>query len=772
LNLGEKTEEKLQLSSCLGENKSLGWNLGEGLQLGDSLEGFRDNSGDDSGANLRMVGLDSLEEIWGLTHQGLLKEIECTLAMVPMEEEEGTRYGRVLEFLQASRNMLEIGLGEIRNLRDRVWMKTCSLVEPPKDPEEVLQTVTMSLGDVRKDLESWVPAMKDEYHSLVVDTQAIEPVDVASLPPDTVEYVPGKLVCVVKAGPNGGKKKCRGVICGNMMENDSSPVGIYASGADATLIRAVLRHSVLKNWGCTVTDIKTAFLLAPRLEVPGQREVVVIPPRILVDAGVCKGSERWRIRRALYGLPSSPACWAMHRDKTLKGFQWEDPELREQCHLEQTPEGNLWKVMCTDGQGQERVVGHILIYVDDMMVLGPESVRNGFMKRMTEEWKCTPGETVSQNRWTRFSGFELQRGDDGVSLKVSQISYINELLKRHEVKVPKPYPMPKCDTEEPPEDNVTGDQIREAQMYVGELLWASVRSRPDIAFVVSILGQQVTKRPRWVVQMSQHVLGYLLGTSEHCLHYKAEVNGYGPESNLQIPRHKGLIEAFSDISFAPNGNRSYQGIVVTYAGSPIQWEASRQAFHTMSTAESELVAALEATTMTQSVEALLQSMYPEVVFEKVLYGDNQSALSIIEKPDGPWRTRHLRLRANVLKEKMRNEALKWCVRYQKGTDLIADLLTKPICQLGSWVRFRVFMDFYVPDSGAVVVGEAANDEKKSSAVVVGEAANDEKKSSAVVVGEAANDEKKSSAVVVGEAANDENAKCTAGVDNSRRKSLK
>ena len=142
-------------------------------------------------------------------------------------------------------------------------------------------------------------------------------------------------------------------------------------------------------------------------------------------------------------------------------------------------------------------------------------------------------------------------------------------------------------------------------------------------------------------------------------------------------------------------------------------------------------------------------MYPEVVFEKVLYGDNQSALSIIEKPDGPWRTRHLRLRANVLKEKMRNEALKWCVRYQKGTDLIADLLTKPICQLGSWVRFRVFMDFYVPDSGDVVVGEAANDEKKSSAVVVGEAANDEKKSSAVVVGEAVNDE---------------NAKCTAGVD--------
>lgn len=77
------------------------------------------------------------------------------------------------------------------------------------------------------------------------------------------------------------------------------------------------------------------------------------------------------------------------------------------------------------------------------------------------------------------------------------------------------------------------------------------------------------------------------------MHYKSEVGGYGPENTLQIPRHGELIEAYSDISFAPNGNRSYQGIVVTFAGSPVQWEANRQAFCTMSTAESELVAALE-----------------------------------------------------------------------------------------------------------------------------------------------------------------------------------
>jgi len=94
--------------------------------------------------------------------------------------------------------------------------------------------------------------VKEEYNSLINSTQAVTPVSVDQLDPNNVEFVPGKLVCVVKAGPNGGKRKCRGVICGNMMEEDPSPIGVYASGADGTLIRTVLRHSVLK--GCWLPE--------------------------------------------------------------------------------------------------------------------------------------------------------------------------------------------------------------------------------------------------------------------------------------------------------------------------------------------------------------------------------------------------------------------------------------------------------------------------------------------------------------------------------------
>ena len=64
----------------------------------------------------------------------------------------------------------------------------------------------MPLNDVRKELPLWKEAMLKEYNSLAHETKAIEPVDLSTLDQENVEFVPGKLVTVRKAGPNGGKK--------------------------------------------------------------------------------------------------------------------------------------------------------------------------------------------------------------------------------------------------------------------------------------------------------------------------------------------------------------------------------------------------------------------------------------------------------------------------------------------------------------------------------------------------------------------------------------
>ena len=67
----------------------------------------------------------------------------------------------------------------------------------------------------------------------------------------------------------------------------------------------------------------------------------------------------------------------------------------------------------------------------------------------------------------------------------------------------------------------------------------------------------------------------------------------------------------------------------------------------------------------------------------VVYGDNSSAITIIGSADGPWRTRHLRLRAEVLREKVKG----WAVRHLPGTRLVADHLTKAMTAKAQWPKF-------------------------------------------------------------------------------------
>ena len=84
--------------------------------------------------------------------------------------------------------------------------------------------------------------------------------------------------------------------------------------------------------------------------------------------------------------------------------------------------------------------------------------------------------------------------------------------------------------------------------------------------------------------------------------------------------------------------------------------------------------------------------------EKVIYGDNCSAISIASNSDGGWRTRHLRLRASGLREALKDPAENLTLRHLKGTELVADLLTKPIVSKTEWVRFWVFLNFHVGSS--------------------------------------------------------------------------
>ena len=54
----------------------------------------------------------------------------------------------------------------------------------------------------------------------------------------------------------------------------------------------------------------------------------------------------------------------------------------------------------------------------------------------------------------------------------------------------------------------------------------------------------------------------------------------------------------------------------------------------------------------------------------VLYGDSEAGIQILPCPDRPFRTRHLRLRAFVLRERIKKEW--WKARHLRGEVLVPD----------------------------------------------------------------------------------------------------
>ena len=61
---------------------------------------------------------------------------------------------------------------------------------------------------------------------------------------------------------------------------------------------------------------------------------------------------------------------------------------------------------------------------------------------------------------------------------------------------------------------------------------------------------------------------------------------------------------------------------------------------------------------------------------KCLYGDSKAGISVVASDCGPWRTRHLRIRAHKLREVVQDMEAPWAIRHLSGSLLIADGFTK------------------------------------------------------------------------------------------------
>ena len=226
--------------------------------------------------------------------------------------------------------------------------------------------------------QGWIQAICEEIESfkrLGVYEEVLRK-DATSTP------LPARLILVTKPNVHGGpaRKKARIVICGNFQE--VHPDEFTASKTPSyPSLRMALSVASHMGWPIECWDVSTAFLYArlfgDRDTDLGGNETYMRPPKILIETKVVEDGVVWKIKKALYGLRTSPIAWETERDNTLRSLKWTHEEIEYRL-LPCQGSPCLWTVVpIRPGEdpsvktSKEELTRDVIIpYVDDILLTG------------------------------------------------------------------------------------------------------------------------------------------------------------------------------------------------------------------------------------------------------------------------------------------------------------------------------------------------------------------------------------------------------------------
>ncbi|CAE7459070.1 GIP, partial [Symbiodinium sp. CCMP2592] len=553
-----------------------------------------------------------------------------------------------------------------------------------KNVEEILRnlcsplevTYTVDPREVHQNLELWRSAIEREVSSVAVAICKLlpgTPQRAEWMRRPAAQKLPTKLVFTVKPGANPDpadastwfKRKARLVVCGNYASADGSD--LYSETAPSESVRMGLVYSIRQKWMVGLIDVVAAFLRTPLNYEEGAPTIIVTPRRLLERLSMILEGELWGLIRALYGLRQAPALWSAYRDKRLEAMKF---PMGMRLHRGRTV--TAWWVL-KDEKGKIRAL--IIIHVDDILLMGEETVVRDIAKTVQEEWTTSrltflrPGEPI------RFLGTEMEVDEDHMSVYLSQRGYIEEVVRSYgfseddKAKIPLAKDLASFEWVEG-DLEPTPDAVASAQRVTGEVMWMAHKTRADVAYTSSLMASITLKAPYRCLDIGYKVLKYLYGTREE---------------KLAIRNDGTSLILYPDAAFAPSSGRSHTGWLVCWGGTPICWRSGRQASITLSTAESELQAIIEGFIGMLGLEAMLLDLEVEPTV-KVIRSDSTSALAI-GAGTGSWRTRHLRLKASWIQEMISRREV-YVINYSHDTDASCNgvLYDGPLRLIGTWLR--------------------------------------------------------------------------------------
>lgn len=197
---------------------------------------------------------------------------------------------------------------------------------------------------------------------------------------------------------------------------------------------------------------------------------------------------------------------------------------------------------------------------------------------------------------------------------------------------------------------------------IGALNYLACLSRPDIAFVVSMLSRFNNNPQQKHWNAAKAVLRYIKDTQSHGLLFQSD---NGKQLNINI---------YSDADWGgdPITRKSTTGMLIEISGGPIAFKSKLQAMIATTTTEAEFIAANQTVREVKWLNNLLSELKIDTINN--LFLDNQAAIRMIKTDEYRSRTKHLDIKYKFIQEQFKQKLFD--INYIPTNLQKADILTK------------------------------------------------------------------------------------------------
>lgn len=506
---------------------------------------------------------------------------------------------------------------------------------------EAIEPITIGEAKRRPDWAKWKQAVEIELDVLKKNNtwRIVER-------PNNRNVVQCKWVFKIKKDADGRieRYKARLVAKGFTQVQDVDYYETWAPVAKLSSIRTVLAIAARNGWPIDMFDFHSAFLNG---ELDANEEVYMEQPPDHEESNPREFC--LRLNKSIYGLKQAGRKWYDVICQTFANLGFKRSEYDPAVFYIHS-DGNI-------------II--MAIHVDDCTITGNnKQLLQDYKEKIKSKYSLTDLGPVN---W--LLGIKITRNLEAKTIGLSQASYIDSILTRFNFTDAKTAATPMDPSIHFSKDQCPQNAEETADMRkvpyreaIGSLMYCAVATRPDIAFSVSLLAQFMENPGRTHWEAVKRVFRYLKGTKDWKLVYGTEEKG---------------LEGYTDADGSSQEHRhAISGYAFLIDGGAVSWSSKKQELVTLSTAESEYVAATHAAKEALWLRRFIGEIFRPFETPLTLYCDSQSAIALTKEGSYHARTKHIDIRYHFIRFIINDGSI--LLVYCPTEEMAADTLTKAL----------------------------------------------------------------------------------------------